>query len=108
MLITITGEYSYYTGGTVDIPIEQLDLIGIEYKFDVANNTIVKIEKTAQQLYQQEYDELKQQLSNMDYKTSKYVDGEYTESEWQEIVSERKQIRIRVRELETLLKGETV
>lgn len=56
-----------------------------------------------QDLYQQEYNNLKQQLTEMDYKTSKYVDGEYAEEEWQEIVNERKQIRVRVRELETLL-----
>ena len=103
MLITITGEFSYYTGGTTDIPNEQLDLIGIEYKFDTENNTVVKIEKTTQELYQEEYNTLKQKLNDMDYKTSKYVDGEYTEEEWQEIVNERKQIRVRVRELETLL-----
>ena len=56
-----------------------------------------------QELYQQEYNTLKQQLADMDYKTSKYVDGEYTDEEWQEIITERKQIRVRVRELETLL-----
>lgn len=60
-------------------------------------------ELTQQEIYMQEYQSLKQQLSDMDYKTSKYVDGEYSEEEWQEIVSERKQIRVRVRELETLL-----
>lgn len=58
---------------------------------------------TQQELYQQEYDTLKQQLAYMDYKTSKYVDGEYTEEEWKDIVTERKQIRVRVRELEQLL-----
>ena len=60
-------------------------------------------EPTQQELYEQEYYNLKQQLTEMDYKTSKYVDGEYTEEEWQEIITERKQIRVRVRELETLL-----
>lgn len=58
---------------------------------------------TAQQLAQMEYDNLKQQLADMDYKTSKYVDGEYTAEEWQAIVAERQAIRARVRELETTL-----
>lgn len=56
-----------------------------------------------QELYQQEYYDLKQKLVDMDYKTSKYTDGEYTEEEWQEIVNERKAIRVRIRELEKLL-----
>lgn len=56
-----------------------------------------------QELYQQEYYDLKQKLADMDYKTSKYTDGEYTEEEWQEIVNERKAIRIRIRELEELI-----
>ena len=44
--------------------------------------------------------ELKSQLSAMDYKTSKYVDGEYTTEEWAEIVAERNEIRRQIRELE--------
>lgn len=58
---------------------------------------------TQQELYEQEYYSLKRQLSDMDYKTSKYVDGEYTDEEWSIISQERKQIRVRVRELEKLL-----
>ncbi len=44
--------------------------------------------------------ELKNQLAAMDYKTSKYVDGEYTTEEWAEIVAERNKIRRQIRELE--------
>ena len=46
---------------------------------------------------------LKNQLADMDYKTSKYADGEYTQEEWAKIVTERKAIRERIRELEKLL-----
>lgn len=46
-------------------------------------------------------EELKQQLSNMDYKTSKYADGDYTDKEWQQIVAERKALRKQIRDLET-------
>lgn len=46
---------------------------------------------------------LKTQLASMDYKTSKYVDGDYTEEQWQEIVAERQAIRAHIRELEKLL-----
>lgn len=52
---------------------------------------------------QEEMNTLKQQLGSMDYKTSKYADGEYTQEEWQVIVAERKAIRERIRELEKLL-----
>ena len=54
-------------------------------------------------LHKEEMDTLKQQLADMDYKTSKYADGEYTPEEWQVIVAERKAIRERIRELEKLL-----
>lgn len=54
-------------------------------------------------LHQQEMDALKQQLGSMDYKTSKYADGEYTDEEWQVIVAERKAIREKIRELEKLI-----
>lgn len=54
-------------------------------------------------VYQEEMNTLKQQLADMDYKTSKYADGEYTQEEWAEIVAERKSIRERIRELEKLI-----
>lgn len=55
------------------------------------------------EIAQAEIEQLKQQLADMDYKTSKYVDGEYTEAEWQAIVDERKAIRERIRELEEII-----
>lgn len=55
------------------------------------------------EIAQVEIDQLKQQLADMDYKTSKYVDGEYSETEWAEIVAQRQSIRVRIRELEQLL-----
>ena len=54
-------------------------------------------------VYQEEMNTLKQQLGSMDYKTSKYADGEYTQEEWAKIVEERKAIRERIRELEKLI-----
>lgn len=47
--------------------------------------------------------ELKKNLDDYDYKTSKYVDGEYTEQEWQEIVTQRKAWRAEINKLEQLL-----
>lgn len=44
--------------------------------------------------------ELKQQLADWEYKTSKYTDGEYTEEEWAEIKAQRKQWREQIRQLE--------
>ena len=46
---------------------------------------------------------LKQQLFAMDYKTSKRLDGEYTDEEWAEISKERAGIRKQIRELENKL-----
>ena len=54
-------------------------------------------------VYKEELNTLKQQLESMDYKTSKYADGDYTDEEWQAIVAERKAIREKIRELEKLL-----
>lgn len=54
-------------------------------------------------VYQEKMNALKQQLADMDYKTSKYADGEYTQEEWAKIVTERKAIREKIRELERLL-----
>lgn len=67
------------------------------------NNRIFRIDAipapTQQELNQQEINALKRQLQDMDYKGQKYLDGEYTEEEWKEIVEERKAIRERIREL---------
>ncbi len=45
-------------------------------------------------------------LSELDYKTSKYVDGDYSEAEWQTIVAERKNIRNEINNLEAMLNQE--
>ena len=47
--------------------------------------------------------QLKRSLAADDYKTSKYVDGDYTEAEWAEIVMQRKAWRTRIREIEAIL-----
>lgn len=52
---------------------------------------------------QMEIAELIAWLESIDYKTSKYVDGEYTNDEWVKIVEQRRSIRARIRELEQLL-----
>lgn len=44
--------------------------------------------------------ELKQILTDSDYWTSKYCDGEYTDEEWAEKVAQRKAWREELRELE--------
>ena len=45
MLIDITGEYSYMVGTQIDVPMEQLEQIGIMYKFDTINKKIVPCDK---------------------------------------------------------------
>lgn len=49
-------------------------------------------------------EELKQNLASFDYKGQKYLDGEYTNEEWAEIVVQRKEWRQQIRELEKELK----
>jgi len=46
-------------------------------------------------------DALKARLAAMDYKTSKYADGEYTQGEWAAIVAERKAMRQQIGVLES-------
>lgn len=57
-------------------------------------------DKAIQQFNQERISELKQLLSDSDYKGQKYLDGEYTNEEWQEIVSQRKAWREEIRKLE--------
>ena len=54
---------------------------------------------TKEQLAQQEISKLKAQLRDMDYLGQKYLDGEFTEEEWKEIVDKRCAIREKIREL---------
>lgn len=70
-----------------------LDKIGEE-------EILLYIAYTQKELCELEILKLQNKLAQMDYKTSKYTDGEYTDIEWQKIVAERKSIRERIRELE--------
>lgn len=85
------------------------NLIIIEIEADADGKRRFQIQEipvpTEKEFAQKEINLLKSQLSDMDYKTSKYVDGDYTEEEWQEIVNERKFIRGRIRELEKTLEN---
>ena len=47
--------------------------------------------------------ELKDKLRKWDYKTSKHVDGDYTEAEWLVIQTQRKIWRNRINELEKVI-----
>ena len=48
---------------------------------------------------------LKQKLAEYDYKGQKYIDGEYTDEEWNEIVKQRKMWRTEIKKLENTLKN---
>ena len=50
--------------------------------------------------YQSEIIELKKYLSDTDYKAIKYAEGEITESDYQEVKSQRHDARVRINELE--------
>ena len=53
--------------------------------------------------YQSEIVELKKYLSDTDYKAIKYAEGEITESDYQEVKSQRHDARVRINELESLI-----
>lgn len=45
--------------------------------------------------------EIERALRSMDYMTSKYADGEYTEAQWHEIIRKRRELRAELRRLES-------
>ena len=51
--------------------------------------------------YQSEIVELKKYLSDTDYKAIKFAEGEITESDYQEVKSQRHDARVRINELES-------
>ena len=53
--------------------------------------------------YQAEILDLKKYLSDTDYKAIKYAEGEITESDYQEVKSQRHDARVRINELESLI-----
>lgn len=59
-------------------------------------------EKLVEQ-YQSEIVELKKYLSDTDYKAIKFVEGELSESDYQEVKSQRHDARARINELESLI-----
>ena len=59
-------------------------------------------EKLVEQ-YQSEIIELKKYLSDTDYKAIKFAEGEITESDYQEVKSQRHDARVRINELESLI-----
>ena len=53
--------------------------------------------------YRAEIIELKKYLSDTDYKAIKFAEGEITESDYQEVKSQRHDARVRINELESLI-----
>ena len=53
--------------------------------------------------YQSEIIELKKYLVDTDYKAIKFAEGEITESDYQEVKSQRHDARVRINELESLI-----
>ena len=53
--------------------------------------------------YQAEIIELKKYLSDTDYKAIKFAEGELSESDYQEVKSQRHDARARINELESLI-----
>ena len=53
--------------------------------------------------YQSEIISLKKYLSDTDYKAIKFAEGEITESDYQEVKSQRHDARVRINELENMI-----
>ena len=67
----------------------------------VDSEFVLDSDEKAVELHKQErIAELKQMLADADYWGQKYIDGEYTEEEWAEKVTQRKAWRVEIRELE--------
>lgn len=99
-------------GDYIEVDEADLKLIGKTKKF--LNGTVVNMtpQETTQKegqrtaykqkaQKQKQIETFKKRLAAMDYKTSKYADGEYTQFEWQAIVNERKTIRQQITALES-------
>jgi len=88
-----------------EVPSEVLFQIGMTMRFDMETNTAVPISESELFNYLELRDRkltienlniLVGDLKNLldkDYRISKFLDGEYTESEWAEITKERREAR---------------
>jgi len=79
---------------------EQKDLAIIYLKEKDTPFTIESVAISQEALDEQKIKELKQKLADMDYKGQKYLDGEYSEEQWQAISTERKLLREQLRLIE--------
>lgn len=86
-----------------------LPLVEVEQAWD---GTLWEIgycpEKPESVIKQERIDELKTFLSDADYWGQKYIDGEYTDAEWEEKKAQRKAWRAEIRELEDAEKENNV
>lgn len=91
------SEFKFMTKDSVktdnEHTIADYTMVGSEY---VLNDD----EKAIEAKNKERIEELKQLLADSDYWTSKYCDGEYTDEEWAEKVTQRKAWREEIRELE--------
>ena len=78
----------------------------LAYQLGWQDNTVA-ITKTESMIlieqYQSEIVELKKYLSDTDYKAIKFAEGELSESDYQEVKSQRHDARVRINELESLI-----
>jgi len=70
----------------------------VEKPLPKKTESMILIEK-----YQSEIVELKKYLFDTDYKAIKFAEGEITESDYQEVKSQRHDARVRINELESLI-----
>ena len=108
------GEEVYFEG-VIEITEEEFDGVTSQtHRFSDDLKSVVKMSETeaedlnASRRQRQEVGVIEEQiqiakneLASTDYMALKHLDGEYSDEEWQEIVKMRKELREKVRELES-------
>ena len=109
-----TVEQEFYVGKIVDCQSERVIkyVTDNDLTFEKCDDGFKIVEKPAPkktesmiliEKYQSEIVELKKYLSDTDYKAIKFAEGELSESDYQEVKSQRHDARVRINELESLI-----
>lgn len=107
MKIKILNEFDYQTypldSSTIEVSEQVLEQIGITKCFDLDTMSVVDYDNSEELEKQEKQDriqELKQLLSNTDYKAIKYAEGMLSEEEYAETKALRQSYRDEINKLE--------
>ena len=107
MKIKILSKFGYQTipldDTAIEISKEDLQQIGITKCFDVENNCVIDYDNTEDLRRKEKINrifELKQLLSQTDYRAIKYAEGYYTDEEYRHYKEQRQAYRDEINQLE--------